>query len=87
MSQGWYQFLHVFQMREDKQKILEMKLDKLSDQITMIMDNSKQLQDTFQKRIDRIEREVLEELDCEYVDIDEDDNVQGSVKLPIYCHT
>ena len=73
-------------MKEDRQKTLEMRLDKLTEQISIMMENSKTMEESFKKRIEHVEHEVLD-LPEDYDDIEEDDSLQGTllfVKMILY---
>ena len=63
-------------MKEDRQKHLEMRVDKLSEQLCSIIESSKNMEDSFRKRIEQVEHEVLD-LPEDYDDIEEEDNLQG----------
>ena len=63
-------------MKEDRQKHLEMKVDKLSEQLSSMIESSKNMEDSFRKRIEQVEHEVLD-LPEDYDDIEEEDNLQG----------
>ena len=63
-------------MKEDRQKQLEMRLDRLSEQISNVMENSKNVEESFRKRIEHVEHELLDHPE-DYDDIEEDDNLQG----------
>ena len=62
-------------MKEDRQKHLEMKVDKLSEQLSSMIESSKNMEDSFRKRIEQVEHEVLD-LPEDYDDIEEEDNLQ-----------
>ena len=63
-------------MKEDRQKHLELKVDKLSEQLSSMIESSKNMEDSFRKRIEQVEHEVLD-LPEDYDDIEEEDNLQG----------
>ena len=63
-------------MKEDRQKHLELKVDKLSEQLSSMIESSKNMEDSFKKRIEQVEHEVLD-LTEDYDDIEEEDNLQG----------
>ena len=63
-------------MKEDRQKHLEMKVDKLSEQLSSMIESSKNMEDSIRKRIEQVEHEVLD-LPEDYDDIEEEDNLQG----------
>ena len=65
-------------MKEDRQKQLETRLDKLSEQVAMLMENSKDMEESFKKRMEKVEHEVLDFTE-DYDDIEEDDNLQGNI--------
>ena len=74
-------------MKEDRQKHLEMKVDKLSEQLSSMIESSKNMEDSFRKRIEQVEHEVLD-LPEDYDDIEEEDNLQGMFHFKnnnLYC--
>ena len=74
-------------MKEDRQKHLEMKVDKLSEQLSSMIESSKNMEDSFRKRIEQVEHEVLD-LPEDYDDIEEEDNLQGMFDFKnnnLYC--
>ena len=65
-------------MKEDRQKSLETRLEKLSEQVAMMSENNKHMEDSFKKRMEKVEHEVLDFTE-DYDDIEEDDNLQGNL--------
>ena len=63
-------------MKEDRQKQLELRLDKLSEQVSMIIENSNNMEASFKTRLEQVEHEVLD-LPEDYEDIEDDENQQG----------
>ena len=63
-------------MKEDRQKYLETRVERLTEQVSMIMENSKHMESSFNKRIKQVEHDVLD-LPENYDDIEEDDTLQG----------
>ena len=63
-------------MKEDRQKQLELRLDKLSEQVTMILENSNNMEASFKTRLEQLEHEVLD-LPEDYEDIEDDESQQG----------
>ena len=63
-------------MKEDRQKQLELRLDKLSEQVSTIIENSKNMEASLKTRLEQVEHEVLD-LPEDYDDVEEDENLQG----------
>ena len=63
-------------MKEDRQKQLELRLDKLSEQVSMIIENSNNMEASFKTRLEQVEHEVLD-LPEDYEDIEDDESQQG----------
>ena len=69
-------------MKEDRQKQLELRLDKLSEQVSTIIENSKNMEASLKTRLEQVEHEVLD-LPEDYDDIEEDENQQGNNRFII----
>ena len=69
-------------MKEDRQKQLELRLDKLSEQVSTIIENSKNMEASLKTRLEQVEHEVLD-LPEDYDDIEEDENLQGNNRFII----
>ena len=67
-------------MKEERQKHMEGRLDKLAEQVAMMMENSRHMEESFKKRMEKVEHEVLDFTE-DYDDIEEDDNLQGNFYL------
>ena len=63
-------------MKEDRQNKLELRLDKLSEQVSMMIENSNNMEASFKTRLEQVEHEVLD-LPEDYEDIEDDENQQG----------
>ena len=63
-------------MKEDRQNKLEIRLDKLSEQVSMMIENSNNMEASFKTRLEQVEHEVLD-LPEDYEDIEDDENQQG----------
>ena len=63
-------------MKEDRQKQLELRLDKLSEQVSTIIENSKNMEASLKTRLEQVEHEVLD-LPENYDDVEDDENLQG----------
>ena len=64
-------------MKEDRQNKLELRLDKLSEQVSMMIENSNNMEASFKTRLEQVEHEVLD-LPEDYEDIEDDENQQGT---------
>ena len=63
-------------MKEDRQKQLELRLEKLSEQVSTIIENSKNVEESLKSRLEQVEHEVLD-LPEDYDDIEDEENQQG----------
>ena len=63
-------------MKEDRQNKLELRLDKLSEQVSMMIENTNNMEASFKTRLEQVEHEVLD-LPEDYEDIEDDENQQG----------
>ena len=63
-------------MKEDRQKQLELRLEKLSEQVSTIIENSKNVEESLKTRLEQVEHEVLD-LPEDYDDIEDEENQQG----------
>ena len=69
-------------MKEDRQKQLELRLDKLSEQVSTIIENSKNMEASLKTRLEQVEHEVLD-LPEDYDDVEEEENLQGNNRFII----
>ena len=67
-------------MKEDRQKQLELRLEKLSEQVSTIIENSKNVEESLKTRLEQVEHEVLD-LPEDYDDIEDEENQQGMSKI------
>ena len=63
-------------MKEDRQNKLELRLDKLSEQVSMMIENTNNMEASFKTRLEQVEHEVLD-LPEDYEDIEDDESQQG----------
>ena len=69
-------------MKEDRQKQLELRLEKLSEQVSTIIENSKNVEESLKTRLEQVEHEVLDRPE-DYDDIEDEENQQGISEIYI----